>query len=330
MKPKTTLLLAGVLVVLGAIAVLVQTNRNRTFSAEGKPIFREFNAGKVDGIDITSPEESVQLRKQGDTWRVASEGGHEAELRYPKEIVEAMDLFSTSTLISSSREKHASFEVDSTAIRVKLLQGGRDVADFLVGKPGPDFMSTYVRPTGGDNVYLIPVYLRTSVDRGGESWRKTTLLDVPVDQIVSYTTRTTRETVSLEKDEQGVWQITEPVQAPARGDIVSIVLRSLGQVRATGYGDSTLTTAAAGLEADTTGVTFKTADGSTHKFRIGASNPSSQSYTMLDDDPTIYLIQRGRWNTVLRPLATLQATEGPPGGVTAPPMGAGGGSATPH
>ncbi len=312
MKPRTTLILGAFAVVLVIIAVWVQTSRQRQESSLGKPIFPAFRADRVDGIEVSGDHQSVRLQRQGDTWLVATEGNQPADPKIPKQIIEAMDKLSTRTLISVSPETHADFQVDSTGFSLRITQGGKPVAEFVVGKPGPDFMSTYIRPTKGDEVYLVPVYLRTVVDRGPETWRNRMVLEVDQAKIVSYTTRNARETVTLEKGSEGEWRITSPTPQPARADIVGMVLRSLAALRASGFADSTVTTAGAGLDADTTSVVVKMEDGTSHTIHVGATTGSSQSYTRKDGDPVIYLVARGRWNTIFRPVSALSQTSDAP------------------
>lgn len=322
MKPKNVLILTCVLFVLAGLALLLEQNRQKSFSPQGKPIFRDYAAERTDGIEIEGGGRTVTLARRGETWMVATEGMKPADPKLPKQILDAMEQFSASTLISNSRERHSAFEVDTTGYQVRLSQGSKRLASFIVGKPGPDFMSTYIRPEGKDQVYLIPVYLRTFVDRGEQSWRNLTILEVPQEEVAGWTTRWAGQSVTVEKGADGTWVIKDPVEAPARPDVAAVVLRSLATIRATGFADSTLTAEQLGIAADTTSVVIRTTDGSSHTVVIGASNERSQSYTMRQGDPTVYLVPRGRWNTVLRPLDTLQAPESstdvPPGADVTP------------
>jgi hypothetical protein len=321
MKPKTTLLLAAVLVVLAGIAVLSQNARKRSFESAGGAIFPEFNSGKAEAISIEGKNKPVELRKQGNGWVVATEGSHEADPKAVKGILDAMDKFTTATLVSTTPEKQSSFQVDSTGIPVRIDQGGKAVAQFIVGKPGPDYMSTYVRPQGQNRVYQVPVYLRSLVDKGSETWRNQVMLDVTPSDVASYTTRNSKETVTLEKDASGTWKMTAPFEAPAKADVVSMVLGSLVPVRARGFADTTLTEPALGLAADTTDVVIKTTDGSSYKFTVGACNPQNQSYTRREGDPTVYLVPRGKWNTVFRPSSALRGDAEATAAATAPAPG---------
>jgi hypothetical protein len=312
MKPRTTLILAAVLVVLVAIATIFNSGRKRQESSLGKPIFPAFSAAKVDGIEVRGGGTTVVLRRQGDTWLVATEGNQPADPQIPKQLVEAMDKLSTRTLISISHTTHTGFQVDSTGFTVRITQGTKSVAEFIVGKPGPDYMSTYIRPVSGDKVYLVPAYLRTTVDRGPDTWRNRTVLEVEQAKIASYTTRNARETVTLEKGKDGEWNITAPTQEKARPDIVGLVLRSLAVLRASGFADSTVTGTSSGLDADTTAVVVKTEDGTSYTIHVGATNPANQCYTRREGDPVIYLVPRGRWNAVFRPVSALSATSDAP------------------
>ena len=349
MKPRNVLILTCILFVLGGLALLLEQNRQKSFSPRGNPIFRDYAETKADGIEIVGGGRTVTLARRGETWMVANEGMKPADPKLPKQILEAMEEFSTTTLISNSRERHAGFEVDTTGFSVRISQhvasgrtrsglssfvdrllgrarpdpqGSTTLASFVVGKPGPDFMSTYVRPEGKDAVYLIPVYLRTFVDRGEQSWRNLTILEVEPDAITGWTTRRADGSITVEKGADGSWMIKDPVEAPTRPEVASIVLRTLTTIRATGFADTTLGAVELGLEPDTTSIVIRTADGSSHTIVVGAANERNQSYTQKLGDPTVYLVPRGRWNTVLRPLDTLQAPEGeadvPPGAGATP------------
>jgi hypothetical protein len=308
MKPRTTLILAAVLVVLVAIAALFNSGRKRQESSLGTPIFPAFTAAKADGIEVRGGGTTVVLRRRGDTWLVATEGNQPVDPKIPKQIIEAMDKLSTRTLISISRETHTGFQVDSTGFTVRISQGTKSVAEFIVGKPGPDWMSTYIRPVSGDKVYLVPAYLRTTVDRGPETWRNRTILELEQAKIASYTTRNARETVTVERGKDGEWSITSPTQDKARPDIVGMVLRSLAALRASGFADSTVTGVSSGLDADTAAVVVKTDDGTSYTIHVGAMTPANQSYTRKDGDPVIYLVPRGRWNTIFRPASALSVS----------------------
>ena len=210
MKPRTILILAGVFVVLAGLAFLFQTLNNKQMAGPTDPVFPAFAADKADGIDVNGKDKPAKLRKENGRWVVATEGWHDADPKLVKQILEAVPKFTAADLISSSPTKQSTFGVDDKASSIQILQGGKPAASFLVGQPGPDYNSTYIRPTGQNKVYLVPGYLPTMVDRGGETWRNMTLLDTDTNAITGYTTKNAKETVTLEKSADGKWTMKEP------------------------------------------------------------------------------------------------------------------------
>ena len=324
MKPRTTLILAAVLIVIVGIAALMQSRAKKSLSPKGNQIFASFSKEAADGIQIDGKGKQVELRKQDGTWMVDEHGWHKADPKAANQILDAMDGFNTTTLVSTSPEKQSSFEVDSTGITVHILQGDKTLASFVVGKPGPDYMSTYIRPADQSKVYQIPTYLRSMVDRGDQTWRDLMVLDLKEDEVLSFSARNPKMDLAAEKDASGAWKITEPFTANAKPDMMSLLMRSLLQFRASGFADSTITPETAGLIPDTTRIEIKTSDGSTHVLDVGAMNDKRQSYVQKEGDPTIYLVPRGRINTIFRDPQTLKAEEAPPSASTE--EGAAGGS----
>ncbi|MFN8547703.1 MAG: DUF4340 domain-containing protein, partial [Candidatus Eisenbacteria bacterium] len=200
MKPRQTLILALVLVVLAGVAGLVEANKKRQRSPQGSTIFPAFKLDKTDELEIHGKGQEVRLEKKGDAWMVATEGGYPADQKNTKDLLAKISAFKSTDVVATRKESHRTFEVDSTGIEVKAMSGGKVTADFIVGKPGPDFMSSYVRPADKDAVYRVPVYLPSMVDRSGDTWRNKTVVEAEKEKIVGWTTKSNAETVTVERD----------------------------------------------------------------------------------------------------------------------------------
>lgn len=311
MKPKTTLLLGLILLVLAGAATVVQTSTKKARANKGASLFPSFHAEQSDQIEIHTRTRDINLKKAGPLWTVQNEEGKTADQKLVKGILDKIAEFRTSDVVSTSTERHGVFGVDSTGIRVQVSTAGKPTANFIVGKNGPDFMSSYVRAEGKKEVYRVPVYLPSDLDRGDETWRNQTVFDTETENITGWTTRNSKETVSVEKEADGTWKITEPEPGAARPDIVKVVLSSLSKIRSNAFADSVSDPARVGLEPDTMSVEIRLKDGSSKKIVIGTATATNQSYTKLADDPTIYLVPKGRWNTIFRPLETLKAENAP-------------------
>lgn len=312
MKPRTTLILTVVLLVLAAAATLFETSKRRARHDEGTAIFPAYSIEAADAIRIDSAGQTVELARVGDGWIVVTEDGHRAEPNLVTQVLEPVVEFRTTALVSRSPDRHGVFEVDEAGTTVRISGAGRELAAFVVGKPSPDFMSCYIRPVDGDKVYQVPTNLTQVVNRGDQTWRNMTMLEIDRDDIISYTTKNERETVTVERNPEGEWVVTEPAYGRTDHQVMNIVLNSMTRIRATDFPDTLPDLAAAGIEPDTTTLVIRDVDGSTHRIIIGSSDERNRSYSMIEGDPTIYLVPRGRWNTVFRPLDSILIPEPEP------------------
>lgn len=309
MNARTTILLVVILVVLGVVATLTETNRKKQWKPTGNKLLPEYVHDEVDAIDLNKGNLHVALAKSGDKWVVETENGQPADTALVSGILGNLTGVTTDDLVSSNPESHASLEVDSTGVDVVLRSGGEEVGHLIVGKPGPDGMSTYVRPSGQDKVYRVPVYLRPQVDRGDQTWRNKTVLKVAQADVASYTTTDSTGSVTVAQDPSGEWKMTAPQESPVQPSILPIVLQSLTNITSRAFADSVSSLAAVGLDPPKRTLEIELRSGERHTVLIGIENGASQSYVKRADDPTVYLVPAGRWNTVFRRPSELMAPE---------------------
>ena len=327
MRPRQTLMLAIVLIVLAGVAGLVEANKKRQRTPQGSAVFPTFKLDKADVVEVTGKGKSIRLEKKDSQWMVASEGGFPADQKNANDLLGKIGQFKSTDVVATRKENHAVFEVDTTGIEVKVSAGGKVTADFIVGKPGPDFMSSYVRPVDKDEVYRVPVYLPSIVDKGDDTWRNKTIVEADKAKITGWTTKNGAETVSVDRDASGVWKITQPFEAPARPDIIGIVLDSLTRIRSVAFADSVADRlASVGLEPDTMSIEIRVEGQKPTHVSIGTANARSQSYTKRENEDVVYLVPKGRWTTIFRPSATLRAESSEPAtpAAGAPPVSVGG------
>lgn len=329
MNPRTTIGLFALLVVLVAAAFYLESREAEERTATGELLFPEYRQDEVDRVTLqkggSGGDYEVVLQRQGDEWIVESEGGYPADQTLVDNILDKLPELRRTDLVSTQPDRHPTFETDTTGVEVKVSSGEDPVAWFTAGKAGPDFMSNYIRLRGEDEVYRVPVYLRSQVERGEASWRNKRLIDIEPENIASYTTRTPRDTVSVARGPEGNWQITHPFDAMASTDIMPVVAQSLARVTASGFADTLADLASVGLAQDTMNVEITTTEGETIKVVIGAENERRQNYSKRDDSDIVFLVPAGRWNTVFRSAEDLrhsiQATPG--GGIEMPGGGPG-------
>ena len=173
MSRKTLGMLAGVLVVLGALSYL--TSRQRYGAAEGggfeSLLGSNVDAGAVQSIKAwvgAIPDTTVELTRSGDGWVVASRWNWKAKSDLVDKLVEDLKGLS-GELRSSSEDVLEDYQIDdgNGMHLVGAGSGGTEMFHLIVGKSATRG-GTFVRRNGSDDVYLCTPALRSSFGLWGD------------------------------------------------------------------------------------------------------------------------------------------------------------------
>lgn len=319
MRGRTILMLLAILVVLAAIGAIFETRRNRATHVSQTTVFQGLKTDEVDGIRIVWRKKETVLEKKNSRWLVASEGGHPAESKLVADILDRLPKYYSDEVVSTNPTNQSLFQVDSSGVEVWVNQNGKEIGHFFVGKPGPDFLSTYVRPAGSNSVILVPDYLPNLFQRD-ETWRERTIFAFAQDSVSSYEFQSpSRGHVLLKKDASGAWKMEVPESANANEATLAMPLRTIANLKAAAFAD-TVSAAAAGIEADTARVSATLADGSTYTLHVGLPTAANRNFVRRDGSDQIFTIPRGAINTMMPPAQVLKAVSMPnvqePGGTS--------------
>ena len=166
MKKKSIFILLIIFAALVVVAIIVEgpmSNRDKKKAAKESILFPGFDADQVSSVEIKTPEKSVKLSRENDSWVVATADNYSAAPEAIEEMMEAVKDLKLNRIASKSAEKYSQFRVDEAGVEVKMLGAGEDVlAHFIVGKPGPDYVfSTYIRKADREEVLLVDGSIRT-------------------------------------------------------------------------------------------------------------------------------------------------------------------------
>jgi len=298
MRGRTILFLLAVLVVLAAVATLFETSRRRATRVSGTPLFKDLKTDLVDRIRIRWQGKESLLEKKDGKWVVASEGGFPAEPKSVTDIIDKLPKFHADEVISDNPSNRALFQVDTTGAEVWVNQQGKEIGHFFVGKPGPDFLSTYVRPASSDRVLLVQEYLPHLFEKS-DTWRERTLFKINQEDIRRYEyTSPSRGTLAVAKDDAGVWHMEAPDTGRVEAGKLSSALRAFANAKASGFAD-TVTAAAAGLDSDTTRISATLADGSACVLQVGRQTTGNQMLVRKQGADNVVTFPRGGINTMM-------------------------------
>ena len=247
---KRLIVLLVVLVVLAAIVFLVEKPRIEEERAvsEGKVtaahIFPELKTDAITRIDISDGVILRKLSKKESDWFVAEEGKeeHKADKKKVEDLLDTLSHdFKEDQLASSSKDKQKTFEVEpDSGTAVSLYSGGeKPEVMFYIGKQGPDFTSTFVRKDGDDRTWLIARRLSEVFGFDTNGWRDKHLWSFDPSLVVEAEFKDGENLFHVKKGEKG-WELIAPETCPANGVKIEAELKSLSELEATGFSDSTM------------------------------------------------------------------------------------------
>ncbi len=176
MSNKTLVILLVVLAVAAIIIYFPSGDKTeRTFKTE----LVEIDTSAVTEIIIAPKSmngDSFKIYKESDQWKVTLADGKIAIV--PKEkadrLIDQIRTITPKRLAARSKTKWAEFEVDSSATRVIVKEGGSTTLDILIGKflfQQPRSVSTYVRLSDDNDVYLVDGFLSMSFNQAADTYR---------------------------------------------------------------------------------------------------------------------------------------------------------------
>ncbi len=179
---KTLGIIFVILALVTALVFLTDTGKkDRTFRKDLVAI----DTAKVNEIIIYPKSQNgkeVKLVKESDGWKVVLENGKKAPVlkNKVKGMFSQLLAVKPNRLVAREKDKWPAYEVDSTATRVVVMEGGKKTLDLVIGRfnfKQPRSMSTYVRLFNDTDVYEVDGFLSMSFNRGANDFRDNVVIN---------------------------------------------------------------------------------------------------------------------------------------------------------
>ena len=216
--------LGALLVGLGALQA-IQGNKNQRDVAT----FFRVDAKEMDKIRILGVNglyENV-LEKRDDEWVVANKGAYRVNPEYIADLLKIFAELPRGELASRNPAKHEELQVDDVGVRIQAWEGDSQVADAIIGKEGPGFLSTYVRHISSDNAYLAPQNIRPVFNR--TDWRDKRVWVFEPQKVTSIDWRYNEVEISLIKTGDG-WKQVTPFSKDSSDAVIGPALTELSDL----------------------------------------------------------------------------------------------------
>lgn len=292
---KKTLKLGGILIILIALAYIYQGPLQDWRDNSGKPknFLAKVDANQIDKIEIIKGGKTVALEKQGDKWKIGGAKDFYVQQDAAEGLVKGLQDAAKAemVLISKSKDKKGEFQTDEeNGFYVKLIQGGRITADFIVGKRAIDFKSAYISQQESDNTYAIKADLYSIFSRS--DWYDKTIFSSDKEKINKIRFQYPNREFTVEKntaDGVDAWEGAVPHKFSVNKDKIDKILDIMSNLTAVEIPEQKFE--GTGLEKHLI-IIQASGEGIDNAIMIGGDNGEELYYAKKSDSDNIYLITK--------------------------------------
>jgi hypothetical protein len=182
--------LFAVLLLVAVYLLFFNKGEERSFRKELVSI----DTSKVSEIYIypKNKKKEIHLVKEGGDWRLKISGNKTVPVPKNKVVNVLNELVKIEPNVLAARDKSKwhEFQVDTTGIQVKVLEGGKQTLNIIIGRIAfqqPRSVSTYVRLSNDVNVYKTDGYAGMSFNRTANDFRNNNIISGNKNDWISLT-----------------------------------------------------------------------------------------------------------------------------------------------
>lgn len=310
MKAKRNLILVIALLMAGALIFFLERpfDKGGRQSAGDLLVFPDFEPWKVNKILIGNGNLTFENR-DGNWFLITAAGPYPADRSQIGAFLQAIRELKRDNIASENKGKQSLFGVkagEGTEVAVYDPEGQK-IADFFVGKKGPDGLSAYIRRADAEEVILQPGNLRDHLDKPAKLWRDRKVFPVKAEDVVQITLQINKETIILNRDTKGGWFMIKPLSQKADAGRIEQILTVLNDLEAADFAEQ-LKPAEAGLEAPQLRLAVRLKDRTTKMLLIGQPANEWGYYAMTGEGPSIIVLQGGVLGILFPEVKDLEAS----------------------
>ncbi len=228
MKQKHLLWLLGALVVLLAINYLVSDGGPDASTIRVPEL--AIPADEIAQLSVVTATDSISIAREGITWMLRHPVEFLGDSTTISRFLQDLGRMELESVASQNPDRYGVYGVDSSATEV-TLSWADGMRRLVVGNPGPDFQSVYVRVDDDSRVFATRG--RVTVQQELDRWRDRRIIDVPVAAVQSVSVVRPEGSYDVVLEPEG-WQI-----GGAAADSLAVVawLRRFDPMRADGFLD---------------------------------------------------------------------------------------------
>lgn len=236
LRTRTTLILAGIALVLGAwyyeFEVRGLAAREATRAAERRVL--DFETEKVRGITIEKPGERLVVRGEAGRWHVVAPERAAADAATIEGLLAFLRRLERVRTLDGMAGNLREFGLDAPAIRLLLDFQNGDVGVLVLGGRNPAGTGVYARVEGSPTIFLAPERLAIELAKSPylDEVRARTLLAVEAERVRRIEIERADVRIAVARVGARQWRVEEPFAGPGDDGIIRDLLWKLGATQA--------------------------------------------------------------------------------------------------
>jgi hypothetical protein len=305
-NPKTTLILAVLLIALGAYIYRYESEPVEDETQASYQKIFDFEAEKIQQIEVRRKDnEGVKLERTGeDTWRLLVPIEVDADGVAASALANAASSLERERVVAEGELNLADFGLDSPQLELELtVKDASQPTTLLFGDQTPTGSNLYATLAGGNQVFVMAGSSKYALEKSGWDLRDKRVLRFNRDDVKTVVVKLPEKEFTLARTSVDFWNVAEPVLTRAdrykASGLVSMLESTKMQELVTESAGDVSQYAQYGLGSPTYQVEIQLADGHTDTLLIGDQKDTNY-YARNPDRPLVYLIAESAVNDIKR------------------------------
>jgi hypothetical protein len=268
MKNKNLIILALIVVAVGAYIMLVERHRptSEEMKTEADKVLQDFERDDVVGIVIDRAEGRVRLEKVGEAWRLREPVDFAADESAVSSTLGTLANLEAERRLAADEVDPAAYGLDDPPIEIRLRTGDGAETVVEVGNEIPLGSKRALRLAGADEIVIVPGWFVSDLEREVDDWRSREVVDITEDQVASIDIGAGEDRIRAVRLNDR-WQLLDPVEDLGDRNHLRSLVSDLDSLRIEEFLDDPVDPADLGLDLPEYEITLIRADGG-EPFRL--------------------------------------------------------------
>ena len=262
MKSKNLIILALIVVAVGAYILLIERHRPTSdeVESEAEKVLQDFDRDQVTGIVIERDPGRVRLEKVGEAWRLREPLDFEADKSAVSSTLGTLANLQADRRLSADEVDPAVYGLDDPPITIRLRTGDGGEIVLDISDEMPLGSKRALRLVGANEIVVVPGWFVSDLEREVDDWRSREVVDISEDRVASIDIGAGEDRIRAVRLDES-WQLLDPVDDLGDRDHLQSLVRDLDSLRIEEFLDGPVDLGDLGLDAPEYEIIVIRADG---------------------------------------------------------------------